>query len=284
MARTEYQLRNGDTLSPLGPPVADLFKEYARRVSRYKRGERWEVFRMESWMGSDLAQLSVGEVSSADIAKWRDDRRLQVSDATVRREMSLVGHVFSKAKEWGYREDNPTLGVKKPKDHQPRTRRIAQAEIDKLCEVAGFDGLAANTLAQRVAVAMLFSVETAMRAGEVCLLKSDLIDGRVARLPKTKNGYARDVPLSSRALELLALVESDFRLTSAQVDATFRRLKAKAKLTDLHYHDTRREALSRLSQKLTALQLAKMSGHRDLKILLNVYYQESAEDVADLLD
>lgn len=59
--------------------------------------------------------------------------------------------------------------------------------------------------------------------------------------------------------------------------------RAKVGLDDIHFHDTRREALSRLAKKLDVLTLAKLSGHRDTRILLNVYYQVKADDVADML-
>ena len=48
---------------------------------------------------------------------------------------------------------------------------------------------------------------------------------------------------------------------------------------DLHFHDSRREALSRLAKKVDVMTLAKISGHRDIKILLNTYYAPSVEDV-----
>jgi hypothetical protein len=38
-----------------------------------------------------------------------------------------------------------------------------------------------------------------------------------------------------------------------------------------------------MSRKLGAMQLARVSGHKDLKILLNTYYRETAEEVALLL-
>ena len=63
---------------------------------------------------------------------------------------------------------------------------------------------------QRVALAFLLAVETAMRAGELCSLNWDDIDfdGRVAYLELTKNGYSRDVPLSKKALKLLYQLKS----------------------------------------------------------------------------
>ena len=51
---------------------------------------------------------------------------------------------------------------------------------------------------------------------------------------------------------------------------------------DLHFHDTRREALSRLAKKVDVMTLAKISGHRDIKILLNTYYAPDMSDVAGL--
>ncbi|MBL3575740.1 hypothetical protein JMK10_16285 [Rhodovulum sulfidophilum] len=41
--------------------------------------------------------------------------------------------------------------------------------------------------------------------------------------------------------------------------------------------------LTRLSAKVDALTLAKISGHRDLSILLNAYYRETAADIAKKL-
>src|SRR3546814_3737955 len=66
----------------------------------------------------------------------------------------------------------------------------------------------ATTATQRVAVAMCLAVETAMRSGELCSLSwgQVLIDERYARLERTKNGDSRDVPLSTRAVELIALL------------------------------------------------------------------------------
>jgi integrase len=127
-----------------------------------------------------------------------------------------------------------------------------------------------------------------MRAGEICGLRAQDITGRVAHLEKTKNGHARNVPLSSRALEILAQLPKGeatlFNVPSASMDALFRKAKARAMIDDLHFHDSRREALSRMAKKVDVLTLAKISGHRDLRILSNVYYQTDMGEVAGLLD
>ena len=64
----------------------------------------------------------------------------------------------------------------------------------------------------------------------------------------------------------------------------FRRARDSCEISDLHFHDSRREALTRMSKKVNVMDLAKISGHRDVKILLNTYYAPDAANLADLLD
>ena len=47
-------------------------------------------------------------------------------------------------------------------------------------------------------------------------------------------------------------------------------------------HGVNHVAITRLARKLDILSLARMVGHRDLK-MLQVYYRESAEDIAKRL-
>jgi integrase len=73
-----------------------------------------------------------------------------------------------------------------------------------------------------------------------------------------------------------------FRVSEPSRDALFRKIRNKAAVEDLHFHDSRAEAIWRLSKKLDVLQLARVIGHRDLKSLM-IYYNESASDLAKRL-
>lgn len=136
-----------------------------------------------------------------------------------------------------------------------------------------------TTANQRVAVAFLFAIETAMRAGEICSLTPKDISGRSAVLQRTKNGTKRGVPLSTRAAQLLKVLpevaeaEPIFGLTAASLDALFRKAKKRAMIDDSTFHDTRHLAITRLAKKLNVLDLARMVGHRDLR-QLQVYYKD----------
>ncbi|NIB45242.1 site-specific integrase [Pseudomaricurvus alkylphenolicus] len=144
---------------------------------------------------------------------------------------------------------------------------------------------------QRVAVALLFAFETAMRAGEICSIRAADIDfkKRTVFLPKTKNGHPRTVPLSTEAVRLLKRLEpfpNDdpvFRLSSGTLSTLFRKAREQAGLDDLTFHDSRHEGTTRLAQKLEVMDLARVTGHKDIRQLMT-YYNKKAHHIAELLD
>ena len=73
-------------------------------------------------------------------------------------------------------------------------------------------------------------------------------------------------------------------IDSLQVDALFRKAKKKALIGDLHFHDTRREATTRLAKILDVMELARITGHTELRILQAAYYAPKVEDLASKLD
>lgn len=284
-----------------GKTFADACRRYEIEVSKTKKGSRWEAFRLHAMINVEIPHKGVLKVKMGDIllaefnsdliGKWRDERLSAVSGATVNRELNLLSHVLSTArKEWGWMKDRPTTDVRRPKASPPRDRRVTEAEIEKICLVLGFDDEPVRTKNQAVAVAFLFAIETAMRAGEICAILPEHIQGRVAHLPSTKNGTKRDVPLSSRAVELLdylpELASKDkpiFMLGAESLSTLFRKARIKCDIHDMTFHDSRHEAITRLAKKINVLDLARMVGHRDLR-QLQVYYNESANDIAARLN
>lgn len=123
-------------------------------------------------------------------------------------------------------------------------------------------------------------------AGEIAGLTWERVnlDRRYLTVPSGKTASAkRDVPLSTEAIRIINQLERKgdvvFNLTTQQIDVLFRKAKARALIDDLHFHDSRAEAITRLASKIDILTLARMVGHRDLR-MLQIYYRESAEDIA----
>ena len=275
-----------------GKTCQDAFDRYTAEVSIHKKGARWEDIRLAAIAGHKIEKETIGsmmlsEISADVLGQWRDMRLKTVSGSTVNRDMNLLSHVFTIARrEWKWIATSPTVDVRRPKDPPHRDRRITEDEIIRLQLALGYDGESTGSKSQAIAVAFLFAIETAMRAGEICELTWDRVDGTVARLLKTKNGTKRDVPLSARAIELLHQLPKDqptcFGVSSASMDALFRKAKKAAMVDDLKFHDTRHEAITRLAKKLNVLELARMVGHKDLK-MLQIYFNETAEELAKKL-
>jgi integrase len=284
-SRQEYLIVNEDAIMA-GSTFGELLDRYSREVSPKKRGARWEQVRLAKIARSSIAQKRASDLRAADFAAWRDARLQEVAPGSVIREMNMMGSVFNVAvKEWGVVRANPLADVRRPPKPPARDRRPTPNEIEKLRHSAGEDLSHATA---RAFHAFLFAIETAMRAGEIVGLTPNRVDldRRVVRLIHTKNGRPRDVPLSSEAIRLLrALPPADpvFGLTSRQLDVLWRKLRDRAGVEGLTFHDSRHEAITRLSKKLDVLALARMVGHTDLR-QLQVYYNETAEELAKRLD
>jgi integrase len=285
-ARQEYLALNAPDIKN-SYTLGDAFNRYAREETIKKRGVKWENLRLEGFQRHAISQKLIVEITASDFALWRDERLKQISPSSVNREMTIMSAVMTVARrEWGWILHNPLSDVRKPSAPPPRDRRISEAEIAKLIESSGGD---LKTATGRSIQAFRFAIETAMRAGEIVGLTAETVDfdTRVATLPKTKNGTMRQVPLSSKAIELLKeLPTTDgslFALKSAQLDALFRRVRDRAKIENLTFHDSRHEAITRLSSKFDVLSLARIAGHKDIKMLM-IYYNETAEELAKRLD
>ena len=273
---------------------AECCSRYLREVSPGHRGHRWEKIRLASLMSdASLASVSVAELDTTRLAAWRDARLVQVSAATVLRELNLLRSVLESARrDWGLIASNPVTDLRKPKAPPPRRRRISAEAIEAMVSALGYvRGAEPTLLVHQVAVAFLLALETAMRSGEMLGLRWDAVGAKRVVLPRTKNGDRREVPLSTEARSLLALIPRDgelvFSVSAGTRDALWRKQRRIAAVAcpecaDLHFHDARAEAIWRLSKKLDVLELARVVGHRDPRSLM-LYYNADADALADKL-
>lgn len=272
--------------------LADALKRYEHEVAPTHRGARWEIVRLRKFTQgfTGAATRPLQALTAVDIAQWRDARLRAVQAASVAREMNLLRSMFEAARrDWGWLHTNPMADVRRPGGHKARSRRVNDDEIWRLrCALGWPEDVPPQNASQRTAVAMMFAVETAMRSGEIVSLAWDQVhlQQRFVHLNRTKNGDDRDVPLSTRAAELLRLLPHEgplvFGLDATLRDVLFRKARTRAELTDLHFHDLRHEATTRLARKLDVLDLSRMTGHRDLKSLRH-YYNPTASEIAQRL-
>lgn len=259
----------------------NIFERYRDEVSPKKPGGRWEIVRINRI----LKELK-GNPSIDQLKAWRDMRLQTVTPASVNRELNLISAVYSHAiHEWNYKHPNPVKLIKRPPRTKPRKRRVAQHEMEELtAKVLPRKGYGATR--DYIPWMFEFGVQTGLRLGEMCALLWTDVHDKYVHVSKSKNGDERDVPLTKRAREILNTLDKRaarvFPVNKGSAGAMFRKMCKKMNVTDLHFHDSRHEATSRLAKKLHVLELAAVIGHRDLKSLM-VYYNPTAEELADKL-
>lgn len=297
-AREEARIRRGET-SPTptttgpGATVAQLMDRYSREVSPTKGGHRWEVIRLRK-LSLDFPMVAA-ETDGGTFAEWRDRRLTVVSPLTVNRELNLISAVFTRAiKEWRLPMlANPVRMCQRPTQPPHRTRRVSDAERAAILKRLEWDGVSAPTRKRHWAAwTFVLALETMMRRGEIMRLTWEHVhlDKKFAHLPKTKNGKPRNVPLSSRAralIEMLPRRNNDARvvpMNEGTLEVYFRKAVKAEGIIDMHFHDSRREALTRISKKITNIaELARASGHSGTRSLM-VYFAPDVTEMADQLD
>ncbi len=279
--KVELQIERGEALGKDLVPLSTLIERYKALVAPAKKGYKQEHLRLDTWLKHPYAKRDASSVQPADIAIYRDQRlKAGKAAATVRIELSLLSSIYKHAaNEWGYANlVNPVASIRRPSPAKGRTRRLEQGELDALLRTC--DGTIMHSV-------ILFAIETAMRAGEIAILKWENVHilKRIAILPDTKNGESRHVPLSPKALQIIDGMDRigptvfGFPNSHLITDA-FRRIAKKAGIQGLRLHDLRHEAVSRLFEKrLNVMEVASISGHRSLQMLQR-YTHLRAEDLA----
>jgi integrase len=172
---------------------------------------------------------------------------------------------------------NPVRQVRLPRPNNPRERRATGGELARLlaaCETTGPRWLPA---------VIQLAVETGMRRSELLAVRWHDVDleGRTVLLRDTKNGHPRMVPLSPRALEIIRgtprVGETVFVVSANAVRLAWERLRRRAAVYGLRFHDLRHEAVSRFLEKgLNMPEVAAISGHRDPRMLMRYTHPKAA--------
>lgn len=273
-----------------GRTVNDALLRYANEVSPKKKGARWEKVRLKKFQRDPIANIPLLDLTLEDAEDFRDRSLARISNGSVIRELNLLKTVIRKTFKWKWVLAYPWDGLEMPESPRARDKLLTDDEIQAMSE--GFnvsnDELI-ETAMQQVGIMFLLSLQTAMRLGEVCKLEWSNVDlkKQTAHLPDTKNGDPRDVPLSSRAVELIKRMPQErktvFNVDSETASTLFRRVRRRLELKGFTYHDSRHRAITDLAEKLDPYELCRVAGWRDLKMAM-VYYNKSASDIAKMLD
>ena len=293
--------------------VAAAMERYLSEVVPTKRPTSQSTDRRRAQiLIKHLGKYSLAALTPEVIARFRDsrlageDRKDKSGDPrprtnnTVRLDLALLGHMFTIAiKEWGVGlPANPVTNIRRPAPGPGRNRRLTEKEEAMLLEAV--DSFSNPLMSWLVRIAL----ETGMRFSEIATLRRMQVDlnRRIVRLLQTKNTQPRTVPLSSAATELFrAALDNPARPSDTDLifygepgrdgkrrpyrfDRMWQKIKRDVGIVDLHFHDLRHEAVSRLVEAgLSDQEVSAISGHKSMQMLKR-YTHLRAEDLVARID
>jgi len=281
-----------DTSGTERTTVLELLQRYQRQISPSHKGQQVEAYRLRT-LKKHLGALRLIHLTNKEIASYRDDRLKEISPSSLKRELTILSRVLTIAsRDWGISiPQNPVKMISLPKADKARTRRLEAGEKERLLQ-------STNLELHRIIV---LALETGMRRGEILSIKKSHIDFNksVLFIPSTKTDTPRTIPLSSAAVtslrgQLRASQEESggviplhecplFTYFLRGLSGAFLRLCRRLNIDNLHFHDLRHEATSRLFEKgLNPVEVATITGHKDTKMLMR-YTHLRAEDLVGRL-
>jgi integrase len=262
-----------------GMTLKQATTKYLATVSKQKApsAAAWEARRFGEFMEYMGENTMIADIGSDRISDHRDNRLETVSGSTVIRESNLFRNLFQIAvDEWKLIDANPYKGVKMP-EHNPARHQVWTWQLIKRVLRAE------NRNEREVQCIRAFHIalHTAMRMSEIVGAK---VVGKVAVLERDKSsGKASPpvkVPLARKGAALFAKY-GPFTIRADIASATFSDMTDELLIDGLTFHDARASALTWLSRRVDVMTLARISRHKNMKILMTTYYRESVEDIAN---
>lgn len=295
--------------------LSKLVERYRDEIVPTKKGGEVEAIVLKAFLRHPICKKRLSDLSTADFATYRDERLKRVSAQTLKRQLAPLSNMFALAStEWGIPiRVNPLAELSLKAKENRRERRLQAGEHDKLIAAL------AKTLNPYVSPIVKLALATGMRRGEILALRMRDIDlsRQTLIVREAKNGHSRVIPLVPEAIEALRQAIAHREMTGAKqlraqkadtkaqkaservakapdADRLFPtsplalrlawvRVTKRANLDDLHFHDLRHEAISRLFELgLTVPEVASISGHRTMSQLMR-YAHANAHSVREKL-
>ncbi len=250
--------------------LGQLVERYRDTVSIKKRGYEVERIVLSAFLRHPICRKPLAQLRTEHFAAYRDERLKTIKANTLKRELSPLQNMFEVARnEWSLPlSENPLSKLRLQLSPERRERRLQNGELDKLVVATR------SCHNKSILPIILLAVATGMRRGEILGMRWEHVDRerRALLIPHTKNGYGRTLPLTIDAAKVLDTVpitdDRVFPLTANAFRLAWDRLRARARIKDLHFHDLRHEAISRFFEKgLSVPEVALISGHRDARML-----------------
>jgi integrase len=199
IALTKYAAIVGENWS--GRTLGDVIDRYRTEILPLKRSAQTRADQAKQ-----LERLKIGfghflpdSVTAQHCYKYADARRGKDGKPVpiaARHEVSLLGHVFSKAIKWGIATGNPVRYV--TLERSPKRRQVTMAEV-----------VAVRALANpRMAAAIDLAVNIGQRRGDLLTLKHSDIDDEWLHVEQSKSGAKVDLQRSAAMMAIVGRLKA----------------------------------------------------------------------------
>ncbi|MGY5450521.1 site-specific integrase [Agarivorans sp. MS3-6] len=275
-------------------------------LRKYEGSDKYYV--LQRLAISDLGMIFAHQITAKDLerhCKQRINSPTSPSPSTVMTDVIYLKTVMDDAgEEFGIKAniDYHDKAYKKLVDKgliarsKGRTRRPTSRELDRIMgELKKREVHRAAHIPYSSVVP--FSILSCLRIGELCNVKLSDYDAdkktllvRDRKHPTKKIGNDMALPLCD---EMVKIIESQpksddgriFPYNSKSVTTGWQRVRNKLGITDLCYRDLRAEGASRLIESgMDIAIVAKITGHKDFRILQEHYNRVKASDISVMLN
>jgi integrase len=254
--------------------VADLLEAYTRDFLPMKAPTtQYHERVLFRWFAHNLGTIPLQNLSPLILRSWRDSLQPYYHPGSIRRYMTALSAVLTAGVEhYGWLTIHPLRKVLRPptQDRERFLEAEEQARLLAACQ---------QSRNQQLYLVVVLALATGARKNEILQRTwSDLdLERGLLRLPRSKNGDRRAVPLMGQALVLLrqqaqspahsrwVFPRADGR-QPVRIDYAWRQACLQAGIVDLHFHDLRHTAASNLAMSGASLRdIAEILGHRSLR-------------------
>jgi len=269
------------------------FRQDLRKIERYldRALEHFGDREIEAIEYADLKEYKT------KIASWpveRKSRKTQRSISSINHHLKWLRRLFNIGIEAGWLTQSPFKrggSLITESIEVNRTRMLSWSEETALLD-------ACDPWRRHIRPLIIFAVETGLRRGEIQTLRWSSVDleKRCVNVESrnSKTLRFRLVPLTARAVETLAKLRQNSAnrgsapvFGSSDFKKAFNGACADAGLDDVHFHDLRHTAITRMLEKgISPPLVMKISGHTQQKTFMRYVNQteSSIYDIAMKLD
>lgn len=255
------------------------YGEYAPRylthTATYQRSPETTEQYMRKHILARWSKVLLSDIRQEDVAQWLGDMAKQgFAPATIERARVVFSHSLKLAMQWNEPglTKNPCVGIPRPPLNNARDRYLTTEEAVRLREAVE------KSRNKQLKFIIGLLLHTGCRVSEILHARWQHVDleRRLLKIPQTKGGKARFVPLSQGALDLIAaLPEFDdcpFLVPNPKtkkpwvgIFMSWDTARKQAGLDDLRIHDLRHSAASFMSSAgIDLYTISKVLGHRNI--------------------